>query len=200
MTKRLGTSFTSSSKECKRDNTMCLIIKDYPQDTTNSLAVKCVKQLNRRPVGAKKFEYRTPYQRTKVPTDGLLYAKGKTRYETRWGTSGKRIGGCIEGGAIHAYQPNEMRHKSDVTSSGEITDEQLNEMYSQGLRFTAYAFGVRAYGLKDLAAKFVYIPECDMNKRRRQKRERMCEQWQYEDTPPNWADVKKLFGMEGPIK
>lgn len=143
---------------------MCLIIQTVPASERDANCVPCYKLWEISWAG----NPITPFQRTLIPSDGVLLVKKPTKQ--------KQFEEKIEGSAIHAKQRRE---------------ESPNWMKIS----KAYAFGVIAYSSKyenDLACSLLYIPDLDQSE---QKAERIkqIKIWSRANKSPTNSQVKRLF-------
>lgn len=111
---------------------MCLTVVEVPTNDVAGRFIPCWKMLER-----SYGHYHTPFQYTYVPADGLLRPKHLSKKQEFYHHD------RIYGGLIHAYM------------------EQHHTVYGVGMHYLAYAFGVKAYGRKDLACQALYIPGAD---------------------------------------
>ncbi len=111
---------------------MCLIVKEVPRTKRDSLIVQCYKYIN--------YLGRTPYRNVTIPRNGWLFPSKQNKYEMYYQE-------VVYGGYIHAYNLNRI---GIAKSCG------VFKYYHH-----AYAFGVQAYGRRDLVCNALYIPAYD---------------------------------------
>lgn len=143
---------------------MCLIIQTVPASERDSNCVPCYKLWEINWDGKQV----TPFQRTLIPSDGVLLVKKPTKR--------KHFEEKIEGSAIHAKQRRE----------GYVSWMKISK---------AYAFGVIAYGSKyknNLACSLLYIPDLDQSEQKA-KRMKQIKIWSPANKSPTNSQVKRLF-------
>lgn len=113
------------------------------KEAVNKRIVKCYKKLRLHTIGE---SYTTPFYCELIPEDGILIPRRDSERKTY------KIGNKIHGGFIHAYS------------------EKISIFVDNEYLFKAYAFGVKAYGFRDLVCRGLYIPDLDNTRSQRETR------------------------------
>lgn len=167
---------------------MCLTVKEVPWSERQSNFVECWKMLGVSDGMWGWGTFYTPYRWCSIPKTGILIPDNKMGvYDENY----RQIkietvedilnGYSLEGGFIHAFW-------NKGSAMGQVIGDPTRTYRK------AYAFGVVAYGLHDLACRLLYIPSLDEGlDDKKHIRTAAIERWSARRDRPTNEEVERVF-------